>query len=357
MKRFAKKSLAFLAAGMMCVMASAQDKALPVEFSGIVCTEVNTNFEGRWNNANLMFLTAKAPLWQGATFTGELGGFHDIGMEKHGGWWSVANDRQYFTNLPIGNFLTLSQFNITQQILDNLSAKFGVFKAGEFFVTPTNSLFLNTSIVTPPVFGNRWYMPCYHQQALGLNLTWEIVPGLTVKNSLFNGVASRQWSRVLNFRPGHDGIMDIAQVIYKDADDDNYIGEYRAGIAYADALQPGQIDKHKSTAWMAHIDQPVVTGAYPVAVTLGGVVSKEKVNYAYQYYNAGAVVKNVLLPGSRLGVNLCRAYFSDGVHESDVEVEYALPIFKNVEIQPGVHFIRTSGESTTAALVRASIFF
>ena len=196
-----------------------------------------------------------------------------------------------------------------------------------------------------------------HQQALGLNLTWEAIPGLTIKNSIFNGVASREWSRVFNFRPGHDGIMDIAQVIYKDADDDNLIGEYRAGIAYVDALQPGQIDKHQSTAWMDHIDQPVVTGAYPVAVTLGGVVSKKKVNYAYQYYNAGAVVKNVLLQGSRLGVNLCRAYFSDGVHESDVEVEYALPVFKNVEIQPGVHFIRTSGESATAALVRASIFF
>ena len=93
-----------------------------------------------------------------------------------------------------------------------------------------------------------------HQQALGLNLTWEAIPGLTIKNSIFNGVASREWSRVFNFRPGHDGIMDIAQVIYKDADDDNLIGEYRAGIAYVDALQPGQIDKHQP--------RRIVTGWY-----------------------------------------------------------------------------------------------
>lgn len=364
MKNFFLKAIMLTAFAAIITGASAQEKkAAPIRLSGLFMNEVQGNFSnGEWNNTDWLSISAETDLWKGAKAKGGLYGFYNVRIDQDKSW-SVANDRLYFSNLPwYENKLMLSHLGIEQWLAnDKVMLWLGVRKAGmDYMFTPYSLFFLNTAIITNPAVGNLWGVPTYGVSSLCFHAQWEFLPGLTLKNSLYNGVYSTHCDQMFRFRPHRDGINNVTEISYKGNGNNPYIGEYHVGLVAGKSLYTGANNdgqKHGGTAWFTNIDQPLITGRYPVGLMLQGGVTRKVVSNCYGYYSVGLQVANLLTEKTRLGVASSRAYFADGIHETDIEVTCSYPVYKNVELQPGLHMIRTSGETNTCGLLRASIFF
>jgi hypothetical protein len=367
MKRFFKEGLMILTAGIFCLNVSAQEES-PIHWSGNLQTEGNVNFNNGEANGNaLFFLDADAKVWKGGKVVGGFMSMYNIRLDQDKSWSVVSDqkDRTWFTNISLYKQLpfTLAVLGFSQQITDNFDIFFGVRKTDyDYFTTPYSSLFFNTGVICNSTMNSdRWNIANFNTAALCFHFDWEFLPGFTFKNSIYNGNGTDQVSKMFNFRPNRDGIMDIAELGYKGWSDDNYFGEYHLGVVYGNTYlneYEGIDHKKRSEAVVyASINQPVLKGKYPVGIFGQGSLGKKNIRSAYDYFSLGALMDNLLISGSRAGVNINRAIFANGEHESDLEVTYNFPVFKGLNLQPGVHFIRTTGQSSTAGLVRAFFTF
>jgi len=373
MKKITRKGILLMATASLLLNANAQKKGeYPIVWNGSFTTEAEGNFtNGEWNSTSLLFLNAEAKLWKGAKAQGGITGMYNLRLDQDKSW-SVCDDRMMFSNLPyIKEPMLLSHLGIEQRLLDDKVMLFlGVRKADmDYFITPYSLLFLNTAVIINPVVSTVWGVPHYGTSALCFHAQWEFMPGFTVKYSLYNGQKSSCWDQMFYFRPNRDGVNQIAELSYKgDGCCSSYVGEYHLGMIYADSkyldnyfasrvISNNDGKKHSGCSVFANVDQPLYVGKYPVGLMAQGGLTKKYVDNANAFYSLGLKMDNLMAEQSQVGVSLSRGYFADGVHESDFEITFSYPVMKNVAIQPGIHFISTSGERSTCALCRASINF
>ena len=366
MKRMMKTGLALLVMTLCLTGASAQ-KESPIHWSGVFKTEGNVNFNNGEANGNaILFLDADAKTWKGGKILFGFQSMYSVRDEQNKSWSVVSDDRDrtWFTNINLKNLpFTLGRLGIYQDITDNFNIFFGISKTDyEYFTTPYSRLFLNTGVICNSTLNSdRWNIANFNTAALSFHFNWEFLPGWTFKNSIYNGYGTDEVSKQFRFRPNRDGIMDIAEFSYKGWNEKNYFGEYHLGVVYGDTYlnEYNGIDHKKRSQAVAYasVNQPLLKGQYPLGFFGQGSIGKKNVRSAYNYYSLGLLMDNLLVDKSRLGVNLNRAIFANGERESDLEFTYNVPVLNICNLQPGIHFLRTSGKSTTAGLLRAIFVF
>ena len=354
-----------MALGMLLSITLMAQKRSPIQWTGVLKTEANMNFNNGEANGNaLFFLDANAKLWEGGRIYFGFQSMYSV-RDEQGKSWSVVSDerdRTWFTNINLKNLpFTIGILGLSQEITPNFDVFFGVRKTDyDYFTTPYSRLFLNTGVICNSTLNSdRWNISNFNTAALCLHFNWYFLDGWTLKNSVYNGNGTDDVSKMFRFRPSRDGIMDIVEIGYRGWNDKSLVGEYHLGMMWGDTyLNEYDDNKKRSQAvFYASANQPLLKGKYPIGFFAQGSIGPKNVRSAYNYFSLGALIDNLVLDGTRIGVNVNRAIFANGERETDLEVTALVPVMPGLTLQPGVHFLRTSGLSTTAGLMRAIFAF
>lgn len=302
-------------------------------------SEVEWNMKnGETNFVNLLTANVEARLWQGATWQAGLLATDNLRLTQ-GKSWSVANDRQVFSNLPLdaGTPVILSLMGVSQCITPQLLVFAGLRNMNvDYFATPYTALFTQSSDGIFPTIADNFGVANYPAAALALHVEWEIAPRLLFKNSLYNGQSSDTWEYLFRVAPKADGILHVTEVSYNN--------RYHVGAVYG--------SKQKNHSLYALVEQPVTS--HVGLLLQGGYTPKDDVD-TYGYMGAGLIVQELFKEGDALGLQSHRALYNDGGHETDIEVTYRIEVIKHVSVQPALHFIRTSGKNFTVGLMRCCL--
>lgn len=331
-----------------------------------VGTNITTEGEYNFNNnkanlANLLNVSIETQQWKGFSFQANLLSAENLRLQENK-FYSVVDDRQVFSNILLDEELPLAlfQFGIKKQITDNFSIFFGVSNLnGDYFTSSYTSLFTGSSHGIYSTIADNWSVGNYPASSLGLHFDWEIVKGLTFKNSFCNGRASTSWNEVFHFKPKNDGIIDISELIYKQDEETNgLIGEYHVGFLYADALKDEKNNnKTNSYSVFGLIEQPFYKGSFNIGMLLQGGYSPKKDNDTYSYYGFGIVGENIIKKDDKIGIIVNSALYKEDEKETDVEITYNIPIIKYISIQPAIHFVNTNNKNNTLGLIRFNFEF
>lgn len=364
------KVKSLLAIGVcMCSVMVVSGQESEFEVSAALKTEGLWNMDnGETNLVNLIDIGLNVPLWKNANLTGNVLANQNTRLEQ-GKSWSVANDMQSLSNIQTDEQIPLSlmEFDITQRITDDFSVAFGIRNLNvDYFISPLTGLFTGSSHGIFPTIADNWNVGNYPVSALGLHLEWNIVENWTLKNSFYNGQASGDLNKAFRFRPIKDGVIDAFEVGYIEPEEnDKMLGEYHVGVVYGytpeitEDINGDEVfgNKISNISVFGLVEQPLIKGDKSVGLLLQSGYSPKKESATYGYFGMGLVFEGIISINDQFGVQVNRALYSDGNQETDLEITYSVPVVDHITMQPSLHIISTSGETSTVGLVRAVFEF
>jgi hypothetical protein len=339
------------------INAMAEDKDDSLKITATWTTECEWNIRnGKANWANHLSVGMEKALWKGGECQIALLSATNMRLQKQKSW-NVADDIQVFSNILVDEevALAVAHAGINQKISDNVSVFVGVRNMNiDYFVSPYTTLFTNSSDGILPTIADNFSVANYPDASMGIHAEWNISSSMTLKNSLYNGAASHEWDGVFNVRPAQDGFINITEVSLK-GDKGSMAGEYHAGMVYGNSINEEEKRKKKNVSAFAIVEQPIYKGEKEVGLLLQGGYTIKKRSTTYAYFGTGIVGQRIFRNDDAIGVQLHRALYSNGVHETHVELTYSMPINRHVTIHPAFHCVRTSGKSNVVALLRCSL--
>ena len=155
--------------------------------------EISGTTEGLWNITdgktgwcNLLEVSAETGLWKNAQLETAAISTYNLGIP-------VAGDLQAFSCIDAGpdKAFRLIEAGIRQNIGDKGSVYAGLRNIDmDHFTTPFTALFTNASHGNFPILSANFPLATYPLAALCLHTEFSPFPGLTFRESLYNGVAS-----------------------------------------------------------------------------------------------------------------------------------------------------------------------
>ena len=196
--------------------------------------------EGLWNISggktgwcNLLEAAVGTRLWKGARL--ETGAISTYNLNL-----PVADDLQAFSSLDAGpdKAFRLIQAGISQEAGGWLTAYAGLRNIDmDHFTTPFTGLFTNASHGNFPILSSNFPLATYPLAALCLHLEFHPTENLTLRESVYNGVASDRLDRQFRFCPGSDGVFNIASLNYHVGPEEEHHGFHTLGLPAAPARQ------------------------------------------------------------------------------------------------------------------------
>lgn len=317
-------------------------------------TEVQANFEGEANWANLLVLDGRYTPWRNGEFALQTISFYKI-PER-----SIAETLQCYSNIDADNMaLNIFMMGYTHHFKD-VSLFAGVRSANEdYFIQDYTALFANSSCGIYPTIADNMPAANYPVSAMGLHAEFRLSESWTIKNSLYNGVAGKLYGdepSIFNIRPAHDGIFDIGEISYTKAS--GKYGFYSLGAAYHspyDDYSGGEKVRTASNyAVWGSVEQSVAQwGNREFGILLQGSFAPRERNECRNYYGGGVLFKGLMCPKKQdmFGVLVNRADFREAV-ETSVEVSWQCEILPHVSLQPAFHYFITGDEKSTIGLLR-----
>jgi hypothetical protein len=325
----------------------AQDSLGHVDTSIEMTCEYDYNVQsGEGGFAAILKVGVDVPLWDGSEMQSSLLSFKNTRVGGVRGW-SVVDDKQVFSNILLDEniALTVSLLGLSQHIGERLNVFLGLRNMNvDYFCSPYTSLFTNSSDGIFPTISSDFEVANYPTAAMCLHAEMSIMDKITVKNSLYNGRSSSDMGRMMRISPRRDGLIDIAQVDYHD--------RYFAGVLFSH----GAKGKRDNYSLYAMVEQPLYHGEGNVGMLLQYGYSPRDRNNVYRYFGMGLVGDGFLCDADAVGIQCHKMLCNDG-DEMDIELTYKCPLCRHIIIQPAVHFIRTNGENSTAAMLRAIVGF
>ena len=208
-----------------------------------------------------------------------------------------------------------------------------------------------TRFVFPPLLAT------YPLAALCLHTEFSPLPGLTFRESLYNGVASDRINRQFRFCPRSDGMFNIGSLSYHIGEEDRHHGYYAVGYALGSSPSETSADKTFNYALWTLIEQPLLhIGESHLGAMWQGGTSPASRSTCRHYWGAGLIWSNIPPRMTQVGLVVNRALYADG-RETDVELTGSFPVCNHFTLQPAVHCINTNGNYTAAAQLRAILEF
>ncbi len=323
--------------------------------------------DGRGNWANMLSAGLEVRTWRGGRV--ELGALA-TGQLKEG----IMDDLQDFSNINAESRLfRLTHLGIGQRIGSRFSVYAGLREADEdYFNTDGAGIFTGSSYGCAPQVGENFGVGVYPDAALGLHFEYLPAEAWAVRLSVYNGTASDRLNRQFRFRPGRDGMINLGSVSfspalsrYLGADGEpaegflapNYVIGYAAGWQYVDGDEADSgRDRCSGGAIWASVDQPLLrVGHAGLNLFAMGGVRIGQLDAARGHWAAALMLNNVTRRGGTLAVGASRAYYAEGINETDYEATFEYPLFSWLSLQPAFHVIRTDGETNLAGNLRLNI--
>jgi porin len=337
-----KKKLLLLAVLLPLLSLQAQESRFT--WSAGVVTEGQWNMsEGETGWANRINADLGVRLWKGALFDASALATYSAGTP-------VANDRQGFSNIDAENrAFRLFHAGLSQTFLnESLTLFVGVKAADEdYFNTDLAGLFTGSSYGGMPVCTENHGISVYPEAALAFHAEYNI-GNWKLRESLYNGAPSDLLDEQFRFRPGRDGLFNIASAMYA-AEAEGYAAtSYTLGYALSTKPVTGQTE---FGLW-GGVEQPVYAwGKTRLSLLAEGAAQLTKNAYCKGYWAGGLVAENITRNGGQLGLAVNRIYCDDG-HETDVELTFLCPLGAGFSLQPALHAIRTDGVTTMVGQFR-----
>ena len=283
--------------------------------------------EGLWNISggklgwcNLLEASVETRLWKGARL--ETGAISTYNLNL-----PVADDLQAFSSLDAGpdKAFRLVQAGISQEAGRWLTAYAGA---------------------------------TYPLAALCLHLEFRPTENLTLRESVYNGAASDRLDRQFRFRPGSDGVFNIASLNYHVGPEEEHHGFYTLGYACGSSPADGGTGgKTFNYALWGLVEQPFLhLGENHLGALLQGGTSPAGRSECRYYWGAGLILTCLQGKGIRAGIVVNRAIYAAD-RETDVELTGSFPVCGWLTFQPALHHIRTNGHGIMAAQLRAVVEF
>lgn len=317
--------------------------------------------EGLWNISggktgwcNLLEAAVGTRLWKGARL--ETGAIATYNLNL-----PVADDLQAFSSLDAGpdKAFRLIQAGISQEAGSWLTAYAGLRNIDmDHFTTPFTGLFTNASHGNFPILSSNFPLATYPLAALCLHLEFHPTENLTLRESVYNGVASDRLDRQFRFCPASDGVFNIASLNYHVGPEEEHHGFYTLGYACGSSpTEEGAEDKTFNYALWGLVEQPFLhIGENHLGALLQGGTSPAGRSECRYYWGAGLILTCLQGKGIRAGIVVNRAVYATD-RETDVELTGSFPVCDWLTFQPALHHIRTNGHAIVAAQLRAVVEF
>ena len=332
-------------------------------FAAGYITELQSNLARKYNWANFLSLQATFNPWKNGSF--EIETISTFKTRKT----SIADDLQGFSNIEEDNMaLTLFLAGYKHNFSDLFSLFAGVRNVNEdYFTQEYTSIFTNSSCgIYPTLSENYPLMPNQPLSAMCLHAEFQLTDNLLLKNSLYNGTASRllDRARIFNISPCRNGVFNITELGY--LTEEKSYGYYGLGVAMnwdgraaRTARTESDREKFNYTIW-ANIEKSVAKWGTETELGFlaqGSVAPRADLD-CRGYFGGGAVLKN--FTGSRHGDYLAifanHAIF-DGISETAMELTFKYDLNDWLAIQPSFHHILTGTERYNIALLRLCFAF
>lgn len=185
-------------------------------------TELQTDFKGSVNYANLLYLSADYPLGEHFKLSAATVSTFKTRSE------SLLDDLQGFSNIEAPNMLlTLAVAGIGWEASDRHSLFFGVRNVNEdYFTSDVTSLFINSSCGIFPTLACNMDIANYPLASMGLHYCYTL-PSLCLQASVYNGQGYDRLSGAANLwriTPHSDGLFFITQAEWQQNNDRYFLG-------------------------------------------------------------------------------------------------------------------------------------
>lgn len=313
-----------------------------VEYSLSVTTEMQWNMTDRrcaW--ANLLSAGISVPLWHDAQAEATvIGTYHTCG--------DMADVYQDFSNINADNrAVRLVHFGIQQTIADKWTVFAGLRQAdADYFSTPMASLFTGGITGCYPVVGCNFDMNAYPYTALGVHATYRPIDPLTIQASIYNGSAYDTFGRSFRFRPHADGILSFGSVCYthETEEDGKLDATYLLGWNVGNHIDEESGRRHTQSGMWFTVEQPLPLRIGRTSPALGATYAHEFRSplTCKSYFNVMGSLGNLTRQGGTLSAIFNRTFYHDA-QESELEVNFLMPIGRYFTVQPALHYYSTDG--------------
>ena len=288
-----------------------------------VTTEMPWNIsDGRIGWANYIEAGAQVGLWKGGSLDIDA-----IATYEHHN--PVLGDLQWFSNITIGEnkAFRLMQFGLTQQLGDKGTVSVGLRNTDiDCFTSPYTMLFTGSSYTSFPTLSFNFSLATAPVAALALHAEYQPIEKLTIKETLYNGVADDRLNRQFRFCPQSDGLINITSIHY--SDEEHYTYSLGAGLGNSgiENEESGTLEKPFQYAlWLLAEQELCTIGKSGLGLMLQGSIAPKESSYCSHYWGAGLVCNRLGNMEAQVGLAVNRVLMSDG-RETDVELTASLPV-------------------------------
>lgn len=310
--------------------------------------------DNRANWVNLLDASTDVRLWRGGEASLNLIAVNNL--RNFLGRGGVIDELTVFSSIEDGSVpLSLFKFGLSQRF-GRVTLFGGVRNVnGDYFNSSWNSMFTTSTNGLFPTLAHNFSIADSPAAAMCLHVEWNITDNVTLKNSLYNGIASDGWDAVFRVRPSRDGVFNITQLGYE-GDDKGYRGNYYLGYAIGNSYSAEHGCKYERWSLYALVEQPVWKTTSERALLLLAQAGFAPDCCCDKYWGAGLVWHGVFTKSDdALGVMTNTAWHDDG-RELDTELCYSLTR-GCATFCPAVHWVHAHGREYFVGVLKIGFNF
>lgn len=314
--------------------------------------------EGEWNmtNGNTAWVNylevgVDVGLWKGAAFEGMA-----IATWQAGG--AIDDDNLGLSNIYADENrpLRLMQASLRQRFGKRFFVSVGLRNVDvDYFTTPATGLFTGAADADYPILSLNYPLATFPSAAIGIHVEYFPIDRLTLKASVYNGVASDDFGRQFRFCPSGDGIFSMGSVSYEVPSKGEQDADYTVGYVYGKTpSEDGSVHERKAGFW-ALMEQPLLMAGKSQLVLLGqGAAMTRRHVPCNGYWGGGLVMNRIARNDMTAGVVFNRLLFAGG-DETDIECTLHCHLTSWLSVQPALHLIHHNKHNFVAGLLRVSL--
>ena len=314
--------------------------------------------EGDWNMTdgqtawvNYLEAGVNVGLWKGAQLEAAAIATYAAGGTVEGSQLGVSNIYAD-ANKPF----RLIQASVGQRIADKAYCAAGLRNIDvDYFTSHSTAFFTGPANANFPIISNNYPAATFPMSALGVHVELYPLKGITLKASVYNGVAYETLDRQFRFVPSSDGVFSIGSVSYDREAGGEHPAHYTLGYVCGKVPDGGETLVRKTGFW-GLVEQPFLQWSDTQwCLLLQGAAMSRHTSGTHGYWGAGITVDGISRRKMTAGIAFNRMHDHAEGNELDIELTWAVPLTERFSLQPALHFMRSGHRETVVGLLRASL--
>ena len=314
--------------------------------------------EGDWNMTdgqtawvNYLEAGVNVGLWKGAQLEAAAIATYAAGGAVEGSQLGVSNIYAD-ANKPF----RLIQASVGQRIADKAYCAAGLRNIDvDYFTSHSTAFFTGPANANFPIISNNYPAATFPMSALGVHVELYPLKGITLKASVYNGVAYETLDRQFRFVPSSDGVFSIGSVSYDREAGGEHPAHYTLGYVCGKVPDGGETLVRKTGFW-GLVEQPFLQWSDTQwCLLLQGAAMSRHTSGTHGYWGAGITVDGISRRKMTAGIAFNRMHDHAEGNELDIELTWAVPLTERFSLQPALHFMRSGHRETVVGLLRASL--